>query len=194
MLLVLFVAIAEQHGRTRRAAPIIGALDGTQTEYTWVITATLLTSTATNAVLGQAGRPVEQEAAIQVAHRRSSSSSVLSGLSRAPAAHRLPRPAGGGPRRPPGAGEDRARRYGRRPGSAAATPAGSARVCARDRRRSAGRRRIVDTTASAGAGVLRRRPVRAARAGAAAPHAAPAGRKRDRCTSTTWARCCSPAA
>ena len=52
-----------------RCRSIIGELNGTQTQYTWVVTATLLDRDRDHPDLGQARRPVQQEAAGPDRHR-----------------------------------------------------------------------------------------------------------------------------
>ena len=63
LLLVLFVALLSSTVVSNALPQIISELRGSQSQYTWVVTATLLAATATTPDLGQAGRPVQQEAA-----------------------------------------------------------------------------------------------------------------------------------
>jgi MFS family permease len=53
LLLVLFVAMASSTIVSTALPRIIGDLDGTQTQYTWVVTATLLTATASTPIWGK---------------------------------------------------------------------------------------------------------------------------------------------
>ena len=48
---------------------IIGALNGTQTQYTWVVTATLLAATATTPIWGKLADLFNKKLLIQIAHR-----------------------------------------------------------------------------------------------------------------------------
>ena len=63
LLLAMFVAMLSSTVVTNALPAIVTDLDGSQTGYTWVVVATLLTMTATTPDLGQARRPVQQEAA-----------------------------------------------------------------------------------------------------------------------------------
>jgi EmrB/QacA subfamily drug resistance transporter len=53
LLLVLFVAMLSSTVVSTALPKIIGALNGSQTQYTWVVTATLLTATATTPIWGK---------------------------------------------------------------------------------------------------------------------------------------------
>jgi EmrB/QacA subfamily drug resistance transporter len=53
LLLVLFAAMASSTIVSTALPKIIGDLNGTQTQYTWVVTATLLTATATTPIWGK---------------------------------------------------------------------------------------------------------------------------------------------
>ena len=53
LLLVLFVAMSSATIVSTALPKIIGALNGSQTQYTWVVTATLLTATATTPIWGK---------------------------------------------------------------------------------------------------------------------------------------------
>ncbi|MFC7530309.1 MDR family MFS transporter [Actinoplanes sp. GCM10030250] len=53
LLLVLFVAMASSTIVSTALPRIIGDLEGSQTQYTWVVTATLLTATATTPIWGK---------------------------------------------------------------------------------------------------------------------------------------------
>ncbi|WP_305787288.1 MDR family MFS transporter [Symbioplanes lichenis] len=53
LLLVLFVAMLSSTVVSTALPKIIGALDGSQTQYTWVVTATLLAATATTPIWGK---------------------------------------------------------------------------------------------------------------------------------------------
>lgn len=52
LLLALFVAMVSSTVVSTALPRIIGSLNGTQTQYTWVVTATLLTATATTPIWG----------------------------------------------------------------------------------------------------------------------------------------------
>ena len=177
MLLAMFVAFLSSTVVSNALPTIITDLRGTQSQYTWVVTATLLASTASTPDLGQARRPVQQEAADPARdrhlHRRLDAGRSL------PVggdAHRLARAAGPGPRRPAGA---RADRDGGDDQPARAGPVlrpPRRRHGRRDRRRPAARRPAGrHELAGLALVLLRRRPLRRRRAGPAAAHAAPAG-------------------
>src|SRR5690242_16138903 len=53
LLLVLFVAMLSETVVSTALPQIIGALKGTQSQYTWVVTATLLTATASTPIWGK---------------------------------------------------------------------------------------------------------------------------------------------
>ena len=53
LLLVLFVAMVSSTVVSTALPKIIGALNGSQSQYTWVVTATLLTATATTPIWGK---------------------------------------------------------------------------------------------------------------------------------------------
>ena len=72
LLLGMFVAILASTVVSNALPRIIGDLDGGQTAYTWVVTATLLATTVDHADLGQARRPVQPQAAGPARARRSS--------------------------------------------------------------------------------------------------------------------------
>ena len=63
LLAALFTAMLSSTIVSTALPTIIADLEGSQTQYTWVITATLLATTVYHAGLGQAVRPVQQEAA-----------------------------------------------------------------------------------------------------------------------------------
>ena len=58
---------AQQHRGVDRAAADIGALRGTQIQYTWVVTATLLTATATTPIWGKLADLFNKKVLIQIA-------------------------------------------------------------------------------------------------------------------------------
>src|SRR3954453_18804471 len=53
LLLILFVALLSSTVVSTALPRIIGSLNGSQTQYTWVVTATLLTATATTPIWGK---------------------------------------------------------------------------------------------------------------------------------------------
>ncbi|WP_127498853.1 MDR family MFS transporter [Actinoplanes solisilvae] len=67
LLLVLFVAMASSTIVSTALPRIIGALDGTQTQYTWVVTATLLTATASTPIWGKLADLYSKKLLVQVA-------------------------------------------------------------------------------------------------------------------------------
>src|SRR5690242_2651430 len=67
LLLVLFVAMASSTIVSTALPRIIGALHGSQTQYTWVVTATLLTATATTPIWGRLSDMFNKKLLIQVA-------------------------------------------------------------------------------------------------------------------------------
>ena len=69
LLAALFTAMLSSTIVSVALPTIIGDLAGTQRQYTWVITAALLATTVSHPDLGQAGRPVRQEAAGPGGHR-----------------------------------------------------------------------------------------------------------------------------
>ncbi|MFC0509024.1 MDR family MFS transporter [Micromonospora costi] len=67
LLLVLFVAMLSSTVVSTALPKIIGALNGSQTQYTWVVTATLLTATATTPIWGKLSDLFNKKLLIQVA-------------------------------------------------------------------------------------------------------------------------------
>src|SRR5690349_7836748 len=67
LLLVLFVAMASSTIVSTALPKIIGALNGSQTQYTWVVTATLLTATATTPIWGKLADLFSKKTLVQVA-------------------------------------------------------------------------------------------------------------------------------
>ncbi|MEU3453426.1 MDR family MFS transporter [Micromonospora sp. NPDC006766] len=67
LLLVLFVAMLSSTVVSIALPKIIGALNGSQTQYTWVVTATLLTATATTPIWGKLADLFNKKLLIQVA-------------------------------------------------------------------------------------------------------------------------------
>ncbi|MFU8871740.1 MDR family MFS transporter [Micromonospora sp. SL4-19] len=67
LLLVLFVAMLSGTVVSTALPKIIGALNGSQTQYTWVVTATLLTATATTPIWGKLSDLFNKKLLIQVA-------------------------------------------------------------------------------------------------------------------------------
>ncbi|MEV5632380.1 MDR family MFS transporter [Micromonospora tulbaghiae] len=67
LLLVLFVAMLSSTVVSTALPKIIGALNGSQTQYTWVVTATLLTATATTSIWGKLADLFNKKLLIQVA-------------------------------------------------------------------------------------------------------------------------------
>ena len=57
LLLVLFVAMSSATIVSTALPRIIGALNGSQTQYTWVVTATLLTATASTPAASRTTAP-----------------------------------------------------------------------------------------------------------------------------------------
>jgi EmrB/QacA subfamily drug resistance transporter len=67
LLLVLFVAMISSTIVSTALPRIIGDLSGTQTQYTWVVTATLLTATATTPIWGRLADLFNKKLLIQIA-------------------------------------------------------------------------------------------------------------------------------
>ncbi|MFD4210422.1 MDR family MFS transporter [Micromonospora tulbaghiae] len=67
LLLVLFVAMLSSTVVSTALPKIMGALNGSQTQYTWVVTATLLTATATTPIWGKLADLFNKKLLIQVA-------------------------------------------------------------------------------------------------------------------------------
>ncbi|MDT5024382.1 MAG: hypothetical protein QOE61_808, partial [Micromonosporaceae bacterium] len=66
LLLVLFVAMASSTIVSTALPKILGALNGSQSQYTWVITAALLTATATTPIWGKLADLYSKKLLIQV--------------------------------------------------------------------------------------------------------------------------------
>ncbi len=81
LLLVLFVAMLSATVVSTALPQIIGALDGSQTQYTWVVTATLLTATATTPIWGKLADLFSKKLLIQCAIVVFLVGSVLAGAS-----------------------------------------------------------------------------------------------------------------
>ncbi|MGX6603957.1 MDR family MFS transporter [Micromonosporaceae bacterium Da 78-11] len=67
LLLVLFVAMASATIVSTALPKIIGSLNGTQTQYTWVVTASLLTATATTPIWGKLSDLYSKKLLVQIA-------------------------------------------------------------------------------------------------------------------------------
>jgi EmrB/QacA subfamily drug resistance transporter len=81
LLLVLFVAMASSTIVSTALPKILGALNGSQSQYTWVITATLLTATATTPIWGKLADLYSKKLLIQVAIGIFLVGSILAGFS-----------------------------------------------------------------------------------------------------------------
>ncbi|MFG1885651.1 MDR family MFS transporter [Micromonospora sp. NPDC049102] len=81
LLLVLFVAMLSSTVVSTALPKIIGALNGSQTQYTWVVTATLLTATATTPIWGKLADLFSKKLLIQVAIVVFLLGSVIAGFS-----------------------------------------------------------------------------------------------------------------
>ena len=81
LLLVLFVALLSSTVVSTALPQIIGALNGTQTQYTWVVTATLLTATATTPIWGKLADLFSKKLLIQIAIVIFVAGSAIAGLS-----------------------------------------------------------------------------------------------------------------
>ncbi|GGQ44366.1 MDR family MFS transporter [Couchioplanes azureus] len=67
LLLVLFVAMSSATVVATALPKIMGALNGSQTQYTWVVTATLLTATATTPIWGKLADLYRKKMLLQLA-------------------------------------------------------------------------------------------------------------------------------
>jgi EmrB/QacA subfamily drug resistance transporter len=67
LLLVLFVAMLSATVVSTALPNIIGALNGSQTQYTWVVTATLLSATATTPIWGKLADLFNKKTLVQIA-------------------------------------------------------------------------------------------------------------------------------
>ncbi|MFC4852157.1 MDR family MFS transporter [Actinophytocola glycyrrhizae] len=81
LLLALFVAMISSTVVSTALPLIIGSLNGTQTQYTWVVTATLLTATATTPIWGKLADLFNKKSLVQVAIVIFVAGSMLSGFS-----------------------------------------------------------------------------------------------------------------
>ncbi|GAB3981609.1 MDR family MFS transporter [Plantactinospora veratri] len=81
LLLVLFVAMLSSTVVSTALPKIIGALNGSQNQYTWVVTATLLTATATTPVWGKLADLFNKKTLVQSAIVIFILGSVVAGLS-----------------------------------------------------------------------------------------------------------------
>ena len=66
LLLVLFVAMASSTIVSTALPKIIGALNGSQKQYTWVVTATLLTATASTPIWGKLADLYSKKLLVQI--------------------------------------------------------------------------------------------------------------------------------
>jgi len=67
LLLVLFVALLSSTVVSTALPKIIGALNGSQTQYTWVVTATLLAATASTPIWGKLADLLNKKLLVQIA-------------------------------------------------------------------------------------------------------------------------------
>lgn len=81
LLLALFVAMISSTVVSTALPLIIGSLNGTQTQYTWVVTATLLTATATTPVWGKLADLFNKKTLVQAAIVLFVIGSLISGFS-----------------------------------------------------------------------------------------------------------------
>jgi EmrB/QacA subfamily drug resistance transporter len=81
LLLVLFVAMASSTIVSTALPKIIGALDGTQTQYTWVVTASLLTATASTPIWGKLADLYSKKLLVQISIVVFVLGSMVAGLS-----------------------------------------------------------------------------------------------------------------
>ena len=80
LLLVLFVAMLSGTVVSTALPQIIGALDGSQSQYTWVVTATLLTATASTPIWGKLADLFDKKTLVQAAIVIFAVGSVISGF------------------------------------------------------------------------------------------------------------------
>ena len=66
LLLVLFVAMASSTIVSTALPKIIGSLNGSQTQYTWVVTASLLTATASTPIWGKLADLYSKKLLVQI--------------------------------------------------------------------------------------------------------------------------------
>jgi EmrB/QacA subfamily drug resistance transporter len=81
LLLVLFVAMLSSTVVSTALPKIIGALNGSQTQYTWVVTATLLAATATTPIWGKLADLFDRKLLVQTGLVLYVLGSILAGLS-----------------------------------------------------------------------------------------------------------------
>ncbi|MCY1140969.1 MDR family MFS transporter [Actinoplanes sp. Pm04-4] len=81
LLLVLFVALLSSTVVSTALPKIIGALEGSQTQYTWVVTATLLSATATTPIWGKLADLFSKKLLVQIAIVIFALGSVIAGFS-----------------------------------------------------------------------------------------------------------------
>ncbi|MEU8817392.1 MFS transporter [Actinoplanes sp. NPDC048796] len=81
LLLVLFVAMLSSTVVSTALPKIIGSLNGSQTQYTWVVTATLLTATATTPIWGKLADLFSKKLLIQLSIVIFVAGSVVAGFS-----------------------------------------------------------------------------------------------------------------
>ncbi|MEV6845070.1 MDR family MFS transporter [Actinoplanes sp. NPDC051411] len=81
LLLALFVAMLSSTVVSTALPKIIGALNGSQTQYTWVVTATLLAATATTPIWGKLADLFSKKLLIQVSIVIYVAGSMVAGLS-----------------------------------------------------------------------------------------------------------------
>ena len=82
LLLVLFVALLSSTVVSTALPKIIGALEGSQTQYTWVVTATLLSATATTPIWGKLADLFSKKLLVQIAIVVFVLGSVIAGFSK----------------------------------------------------------------------------------------------------------------
>jgi EmrB/QacA subfamily drug resistance transporter len=81
LLLVLFVAMLSSTVVSTALPKIIGALNGSQTQYTWVVTATLLSATATTPIWGKLADLFSKKLLVQTAIVIYVAGSIVAGFS-----------------------------------------------------------------------------------------------------------------
>ncbi|MGI5243608.1 MDR family MFS transporter [Dactylosporangium sp. CA-139066] len=80
LLLALFVAMVSSTIVSTALPKIIGALNGTQTQYTWVVTATLLAATATTPIWGKLADLYSKKVLVQISIVVYVVGSIISGM------------------------------------------------------------------------------------------------------------------
>ncbi|UWZ40333.1 MFS transporter [Dactylosporangium roseum] len=80
LLLVLFVALVSSTIVSTALPKIIGALNGSQSQYTWVVTATLLTATASTPIWGKLADLYDKKLLVQISIVIFAVGSTVSGL------------------------------------------------------------------------------------------------------------------